>query len=196
MNRIGVFGGSFNPPHLGHLAAARFFAEELRLEKLWITPANVPPLRAALRGAAGADRLRLCELTFAGDPRFAVSDLELRRAGVSYTMDTLREIQAQEPGAALFLLTGTDQLQRFTQWKDWRGILGLSTLCVLQRDAAPLALPPGLPPERVRLLHGFAPLAISATQIREQLGAGEDVSPWLAPAALHYIKEKGLFDCE
>jgi nicotinate-nucleotide adenylyltransferase len=193
MSRIGVFGGSFHPPHVGHLAAARFFADSLALDHVWILPAGEPPLKAALQGATPADRLRLCERTFDADSRFALSDLELRRPGRSYTADTLRAIQAQHPGDALHLLIGTDQLERFTQWKDWRGILRLCTLCVLPRDAQPLSLPPELPPERVRLLTGFVPIQISATELRGKLAAGEDVSPWLTPAALQYIEEKGLY---
>ncbi len=193
MSGIGIFGGSFNPPHLGHLRAAQFFADALALERVLVIPAGEAPLKAAPRGASAEARLRLCELTFSVDSRFAVDATELRRPGASYTVDTLRALCAQDPGQACYLLIGTDQLERFTQWNDWRGILRLCTLCVLQRDAAPLRLPPELPQDRVRLLTGFEPLEISSTQVRAVLAYGEDVSPWLAPAALQYIRQKGLY---
>jgi nicotinate-nucleotide adenylyltransferase len=193
MSRVGVFGGSFNPPHLGHLRAAQAFMDALALERVHILPAGEPPLKAGLPGAAPQDRLRLCQLTFAHDARFWIDDLELRRPGVSYTVESLQELQRKHPGHSWFLLIGTDQLEKFTQWKDWRKILQLCTLCVLQRDAAPLTLPPELPPGRVRRIEGFTPLAVSATQIRASLAAGVDASAWLAPQALHYIKEKGLY---
>ena len=192
IERIGIYGGTFNPPHLGHLAAARFFADALRLDRVIVLPVGEPPLKAAPLGASSADRLHLCELTFAAS-RFSIDARELHRPGPSYTVDTLRELREAYPGCAWFMLIGTDQLESFTRWKDWREILRMCTLCVLRRDGTPLALPPELPEDRVRLLPGFVPVEISSTQIREKLGAGEDASPWLAPAAMCYIEKTKLY---
>ena len=191
-DKIGVFGGAFNPPHLGHLAAARCFADTLALDRVIVLPAGAPPLKEAPEGSSPADRLRLCELTFT-DPRFFVDAREQQRPGVSYTVDTLRALRGEHPDSKIYMLAGADQLARFTLWKDWREILRMCVLCVLRRDGAPLSIPPELPQDRVRLLPGFTPVEISSTRIRETLGAGEDASPWLAPEALAYIKETKLY---
>ena len=181
--RIGIFGGSFSPPHLGHLRAARFFGQTLRLDRLLIVPAGAPPLKSPC-GVSGEDRLALCRLTFP----FEISDAEVRRGGVSYTIDTLREVRAGHPCAQLYLLIGTDQLAAFPLWRDWRGILELCTVCALQRDAAPLRT--DLP---IRVLEGFVPVEISSTRLRRRLLLGEDCAAWLAPGALAYIHEKRLY---
>lgn len=184
MMRIGIYGGSFNPPHLGHVRAAHFFQQSLALDRLHIIPAGRVPLRAPLTGASGEDRLALCKLSFP----YPVSDIELRRTGVSYTIDTLRQLQRSAPQAQWFLLIGSDQLEKFSQWHCSGEILERCTVCALQRDEGELHT--SLP---IRLLSGFAPLEVSATQLREGLAQGEDVSRWLAPQALAYIQEKGLY---
>jgi len=174
MTRLGIYGGSFNPPHLGHLRAAQYFAASLRLDRLLIIPAKESPLRAAPL-VSGQDRLELCRRTFP----FPAIDMELRRSGVSYTVDTLRELRAQYPEAELFLLVGTDQSEKFRQWKDWREILALAELVVLPRAGEGG--------------EGFTPLDISSTQLRLKLLLEEDCSAWLAPEALAYIKEHRLY---
>ena len=185
MTRIGIFGGAFNPPHIGHLAAARFFQQAIPLDDLIIVPTYQSPLKERAACVPDQARLELCRLTFP----FPVSDLELARGGTSYTIDTLRQIRAQYPRAELYLLIGTDQLAQFTSWRAWQDILRLCTVCALQRDAAPLhtALP-------VKLLSGFTPIEVSSTQLRGALARGEDVSQWLTPAAYAYIKKKLLYE--
>ena len=117
--KLGVFGGAFDPPHLGHLKAARFFAEALCLDELLIVPAAHSPRKGA-PFACDEARLQLCRLTFP----FPVSEIEIARGGESYTADTLRDLRAgggasAAPAAALFLLIGTDQLRQFTRWHAW-----------------------------------------------------------------------------
>ena len=182
MTRIGIFGGTFNPPHLGHRKAAQYFQQSLALDQLLIVPAQQAPLRAtpmviAPGGAFGEDRLALCERTFP----FPVSDVELRRPGISYTIDTLRELRAQYPDAEFFLLVGEDQRGKFHQWKDWQEVLQLAELIVLPRT--------GAGEDR----DGFVPLEISSTQLRLKLLLGEDCSGFLSPEALEYINEKRLY---
>ncbi|MDR2524598.1 MAG: nicotinate (nicotinamide) nucleotide adenylyltransferase [Oscillospiraceae bacterium] len=192
MRRVGIFGGTFDPPHLGHSRAAAFFANALALERVWILPAGLPPMKEAPQTAA-AERLQLCRLAFAGDARFEVRDGELRRAGVSYTVDTVREVRAAVRDAELYLLVGTDQLRNFTCWKDWWEILEMCRLCALPRGAATPAVPPALPRDRLCLLTGFAPLATSASEIRRKLAAGEDAAALLAAPVYEYIVKKGLY---
>jgi len=172
--RLGIFGGTFNPPHLGHRAAAQFFQKSLALDEVIIIPAKEAPLKAA-PGIAGGDRLELCKRTFP----FPVTDMELRRPGVSYTADTLRELRGQTPEAKFFLLIGEDQREKFQRWKDWREILSLAELFVLPRIGDGR--------------DGFTPVEISSTQLRLKLLLGEDCSEYLSPEALAYIAEKRLY---
>jgi len=176
--RIGVFGGSFSPPHLGHLRAAEFFAASCRLRRVLVFPAGASPLKARAADISDGDRLALCRLTFAGEP-FEVCDWELTRPGPSYTVDTLRHVRAVYPGARLFLLIGEDQRAQFPLWKDWRAVLELAELFVLPRWESGA---------------GFTPLPVSSTRIRAKLAQGEDVSAYLAPEALDYIYRKRLYD--
>lgn len=115
--KIGIYGGSFNPPHLGHVKAALACRKELALDKVLVIPANIPPHKTLAGGGACAqERLRLTKLAFADLPGFAVLDLELRREGKSYTVDTLRELKAQYPKDDLFLMMGTDMFLSFQDW--------------------------------------------------------------------------------
>jgi len=176
---IGIFGGSFNPPHLGHLRAAEFFAASRCLDRVFVFPAGLSPLKEAKADISDEDRLALCHLTFSQE-LYEVRDWELTRTGPSYTIDTLKHVRELYPAAKLFLLVGEDQYAQFRLWKDWRVILELAELVVLPRfeeDAS-----------------GFAPLPVSSTQIRAGLAANKDVSQYLTPQALKYIKEERLYD--
>ena len=176
--RIGIFGGSFHPPHLGHLRAAEFFAASYCLQKVLVFPAGISPLKEPLQGASSEDRLALCNLTFPKE-FCEVRDWELRREGPSYTIDTLRHVREESPEAKLFLLIGEDQHAQFRQWKNWQEILELAELVVLPREHEG---------------NGFVPLPVSSTELRIRLAKGEDVSAYLAPEALQYIRERGLYD--
>jgi len=177
--RLGIFGGSFSPPHLGHLRAAEFFAASRRLDRVLIVPTGISPLKGQPTGVREEDRRTLCRLTFSRE-LFEVNDWELNRPGPSYTIDTLRYVKERYPEAELFLLIGEDQYAQFRQWKDWREILRLAERIVLPRYEKNAA--------------GFAPLPVSSSELREKLAAGEDVSDYLAPQALEYIYERGLYD--
>lgn len=174
MMRIGLYGGSFNPPHLGHLKAAQYFQRSLALDEVLVIPAGEAPLRATPM-VSGEDRLELCRRTFP----FPVSDIELRRPGVSYTIDTLRELREEYPDAQFFLLMGEDQREKFHLWKDWQAILQLAELVVLPRVGEGIG--------------DFTPLEVSSTQLRLKLLLGEDCSAWLSPEAVAYIAERRLY---
>ncbi len=131
---IAIFGGSFNPPHLGHLEAARAVEEELAPDKLLIIPANIPPHKAMEEGSPSPEeRMELCRLNFASVRGAEVSDIEIRREGKSYTADTLEELMAQYPGAEFTFLLGTDMLLTFEEWYRYRFLLENMTLAVLAR---------------------------------------------------------------
>ena len=131
---IAIFGGSFNPPHLGHLEAARAVEEELAPDKLLIIPANIPPHKAMEEGSPSPEeRIELCRLNFASVRGAEVSDMEIRREGKSYTADTLEELMAMYHGAEFTFLLGTDMLLTFEEWYRYRFLLENMTLAVLAR---------------------------------------------------------------
>ena len=135
MARIGIYGGSFNPPHLGHSLAAREMVSHLELDRLLIIPAATPPHKALPAGSPDPDeRLELCRLAFADIPKTEVCDLEIRRQGLSYTVDTLRTLRQAHPDDELFLMMGTDMLLSFASWRAPEEIARLATLAVVHRE--------------------------------------------------------------
>ncbi len=205
--RIGVFGGTFNPIHLGHLRAAEEVRERLSLDEIRFVPAADPPLkRAGSQPLAPAEeRLRWVSAAVRGNAGFSVDDLELRRAGPSYTVDTLREIGRRKPGARLVFLVGEDAFSELDAWREPEALLALADFAVMTRPpgrseplrellpralGAPLAWSAdgesathptaGTRAARVRI----AALAISATEIRERIRSGRSVR-YLLPEAVH-----------
>ena len=135
MSRIGVYGGSFNPPHCGHVLGALEMIRLLQLDLLYIIPAGIPPHKILPEGSPSAEeRLELTRLAFAEIPNAVVSDTELRRPGPSYTVDTLEELHAKHPEDALYLIMGTDMLLSFSQWRSPERIASLAALAVMQRS--------------------------------------------------------------
>lgn len=200
MRRIGLFGGTFNPPHVGHLRLASLAADAAQLDMVIIMPASVPPHKEAPGLATGEDRIALCRRTFT-DPRFIVSDMELRRAGKSYTVETLRALHDCYPKDKLYLIIGSDMLLSFDRWFCWEEILSLCSLLVLSRenDLSPQMLRDyasqtlGLTEDEGFRILETAPLELSSTMIRERITKGEDAAAFLTPQAYAYIKEKGLY---
>ena len=134
MAKIGIYGGSFNPPHEGHVLAAREAIRLLELDRLLIVPAFLPPHKELPPGSPDAEgRLALCRLAFSSVPGAEVCDLEIRRQGISYTVDTLKSLHARYPGDELVLLMGTDMLRSFRNWYCPDQIARLATLAVMYR---------------------------------------------------------------
>ncbi|MFN3597788.1 MAG: nicotinate-nucleotide adenylyltransferase [Rubricoccaceae bacterium] len=192
--RLGVFGGSFNPPHVAHLAVAEAAAEAARLERVLWVPAATPPHKQRTAALAPArHRLAMTRLAVAGNPRFAVSDLEVARAGISYTVDTLRALAAAHPEATLALLLGGDSLAAFLSWREPEAIAHLAELVVYARPGSAAEPPPGLP-AHARLVRVGAPaLDVSSTALRARLAAGKTVRYLVPDAVRAYIAEHGLY---
>ena len=192
--RIGIFGGAFNPPHMGHERLVRSAADRLLLSRLYIIPTAFSPHKSTAEFASGDDRLALCRLTFS-DMRCEISDLELRRGGVSYTVDTLRTLRRKHPEAEIFLLVGGDMLASFHSWKDYGEILQMATLCVMRRTQEALPENPHFTQEqREKVLFLDAPpLVISSTEIRLRCAQGEDITHFVCSAVAQYIRERGLY---
>ena len=191
--KIGVFGGTFNPPHNGHVRLAKAAADELKLDKLLVIPSCIPPHKIAAKLADGQERLEMCRLAFGCDPRFEVSPMELERGSRSYTVETLRELKALYPDSELYFIVGSDMLESFDKWNLWQEILSLSVLCAASREEgySPDLSRFGKLAERIKIIT-LDPLEVSSTQIRNSAG---EVSPELLdPKVAAYIREHGLYD--
>ncbi len=194
--RIGLFGGTFDPPHNGHLALARACKKELALDELLFVPAAQNPLKANGPQASAHDRLTMLGLLVAGEDGMGVLDLEIQKGGRSYTVDTLSDLTLVQPADYWFLL-GADALNGFGEWKDPRKILRLARLGVVLRPSQADAdvVTRFAEPFRDRIdLVRMAPIAISATEIRARVARGQTIAPYV-PQAIHaYIEEKGLYN--
>ncbi len=181
--RLGVYGGAFDPPHLGHLVAASDACDALGLHRLLWIPSAVHPLKA-VRTAADV-RLEMVRAAVADDPRFAADDLELRRTGPSYTVDTLRELRAREPGAQLFFLTGADNLADLPRWREPDEVARLATLAVVSRAGD--ALPADAPYPAVSV--AVTRVDVSSTEIRRRVAAGLSIR-YLVPEAVRAVVDR------
>lgn len=185
--RIGIFGGTFDPPHLGHWLAAVDAAEALALDEVVWVPAAQQPLKAGASSADAAHRLAMARLMVQGDKRFRVDAVELERGGLSFTVDTLRAYRERHPDAALFLLLGTDAAASLPKWREPEVIRVLAEIVVLTRGGESVDLPAGvraLPTRRVDL---------SATEIRERVAAGRSIRGFVPDAVAAYIAAHGLY---
>jgi nicotinate-nucleotide adenylyltransferase len=135
--RLGIFGGTFDPVHYGHLLLAESAREQLRLDEVWFMPAAIPPHKRERELSSSRERVEMLELAIAGNEAFRVSTLELDRGGVSYTVETLRQLRAERPKAELFLLMGADSLHDLINWRAPAEICELATLAVVRRGGTP-----------------------------------------------------------
>lgn len=185
---IGLFGGSFDPIHHGHLIVAQVVLEALELQQLRFVPAREQPFKAGRHSAPAAERARMVAAAIAGEPRFSLETLELDRTGPSYTVDTLRALRAREPGAEFALLVGADAAAELPLWRDAAALPGLATLVLLNRPGSVL---PALPwPVRVVQVPA---IEISATAIRERVGAGRSIRYWVPEPVARIIHDGELY---
>lgn len=183
--RLGVYGGTFDPPHLGHLVAASDACEALGLDRLLWVPSAVHPLKAGRVETPAALRLEMVRAAIAGDPRFAADDLELRRRGPSYTVDTLRELRARHPGAEIFFLTGADNLAELPRWREPDEIARLATLAVVSREGETLPEDSPYPAVAVRVTR----VDVSSTGVRRRVAEGRTIR-YLVPEAVRAVIER------
>jgi len=197
MLRVGLFGGSFDPPHQAHLALARTALAGLALDELRWLPAGRPWQKPG--GLAPADdRRAMVSAAIGGEPGHVLDTRELDRPGPSYTIDTVRELQAERPGAALYLVIGQDQYAGLASWREWEALVDAVTLAVAARASEPVRAPAPLAarPHRVVRL-AMPPLEVSATAIRAHLAAGgaaADLVPSMVPTEVaRYIDSHRLY---
>jgi nicotinate-nucleotide adenylyltransferase len=192
--RIGLLGGSFDPPHLAHLALARTALQALHLDELWWLPAGQPWQKAGRALADGTHRAAMVRLLVQDEPRFRLDARELDRPGPTFTVDTVRECRAERPDAAFFLILGQDQYGRLDTWREWPALLGEVTLAVAARSGQPPLPPPALAahPHRLEVLP-LADMPESSTALREALTRGDEVSPMVGQAVAGYIARHHLY---
>jgi nicotinate-nucleotide adenylyltransferase len=191
--RLGIFGGTFDPPHVGHLLAASDAIEHLKLDRLVFVPAAIQPLKATRETASAADRLAMVRLTVGADPRLETDAVELDRDGLSYTVDTLKDFARRFPSADRFFLVGADVLSTFAQWRDPQGVLELATLAVVTRSADSDVME-----MNEELARRVTPVPtrrvdVSSTEIRDRVRSGRSIHGFVTDAVAEYISSHGLY---
>lgn len=201
--RIGLFGGTFDPPHHGHLLAASDAFEALALDRLVWIPAAQQPLKVGTQSAPAADRLAMTRLAVGDDPRFTVDAVEIERSGLSFSVDTVEGYARSRPGDELVVLVGADVLATFGRWKEPRRLALLARLAVLHRAVD------GAPVEKAAIAGAItaitgpdvpAPVVletrrvdISSTEIRERARAGRSLHGFVPDAVARFIRERALY---
>jgi nicotinate-nucleotide adenylyltransferase len=194
---VGILGGTFNPPHIGHLVCAQEARQQLGLDHVVLMPVAVPPHKEIAADPGAAVRLELCRLAAEAADGVQVSDLELRRGGPSYTVDTLRLVHAHAPQDALTFIVGGDMARSLPTWREPEEVLRLATFAVAEREGiarddiletiAPLA-----GAERVRFFD-MPRLDISSSDIRRRVAAGRPIRHLVPDAVAHDIDARGLY---
>jgi nicotinate-nucleotide adenylyltransferase len=195
--RIGILGGTFNPPHLGHLVAAQEAYRELDLDRVVLIPAGIPPHKPVDDEPGPQHRLELCRLAVGDDERFTVSDLELRRDGPSFTVDTLKTLRTQSPSDDLFLILGGDIAAGLPNWHEPERVLELATVAIAKRRGTAKAAVQGALAqltggERARFFE-MPRIGISSTMVRRRVRAGQPIRYFVPDGVMHYIETHGLY---
>lgn len=195
--RIGILGGTFNPPHIAHLVCAQEAHRELGLDRVLLIPTGAPPHKPVDVDPGGEQRLAMCRLAAAGDERFVVSDLELRRVGPSYTVDTLRTLTSLAPHDEHVLILGGDIAAGLPGWREPEHVLELATVAIAERrgtarSSVQSALDRLRGGDRARFFQ-MPGIAVSSTMIRERVREGQPIRYLVPDAVVDHIDEHGLY---
>jgi nicotinate-nucleotide adenylyltransferase len=187
--RIGMLGGSFDPPHVGHLLIAVDAFEALALDKLFFIPAAIQPFKVGQAGASARDRVEMTRRLIADDARFAVDTMETERQGISFSVDTVTAFAARYPDAQRFFLVGTDVMPTFGSWREPDKIMKLAEVVVVSRVQ---------PAEAAGWRGSFRTIStrrvdVSSTEIRARVKAGQSIAGFVPPSVAAYIAEAGLY---
>jgi nicotinate-nucleotide adenylyltransferase len=190
---IGILGGTFDPPHAGHVAAAVAARKQLGLDEVRVIPAGQAPLRTGAPVASAADRVAMCRLAFAEHPWAVIDERETHRSGTSWSIDTARELAREHPEASRVWILGADQLARLDRWKDVVELCGLVEFAVLSRDGISTS-PPASLAAVIRLTVLKAPeVQVSSTALREALRRGDSPRNGLPLGVARHIDERSLY---
>ncbi len=190
MERIGLFGGSFDPVHHGHMLVAQAACEELALSRLFFIPAAQSPFKPESHPAAAKQRTRLLRLALAGQSRYEIDEQEVKRGGISYSIDTVRDYSARFPQAQLFYLIGADHVPQLPKWRQAEELARLVEFVIIPRPGETPGVPQ--PPFRHRTLAGF-PLGVSSSQIRGRIKAGLPIDVLVPSPVAEVIRTEGLY---
>ena len=188
--KLGLLGGSFDPVHLGHLLVAQAAIEELALDRLFFIPAAQSPFKPEGKPAPAPLRLQLLRLALAGRTHCEIDDQEIRRGGISYTVETLRDYRRRFPRAELFYLIGADNAAKLNEWREANELAGLAEFVAIPRPGGAAAVFPA--PFRGRTLMGF-PLGVSSSEIRARVKAGLPIDPFVPPAVAEAIRGAQIY---
>lgn len=196
--RLGIYGGTFDPVHFGHLLLAEQCREQLELDAVWLMPAAAPPHKPSAAISEAKHRLAMLELATAGHPALQVSRLELDRGGASYTVETLEAVRAEEPTRELYLLIGADSLADLPTWRSPQRILELATVAAVNRgrtppDVAAVAGPLGARATGRIVVVSMPAIDLSASDLRQRAAAGRSLRYMTPRAVEEYIYEHGLY---
>jgi nicotinate-nucleotide adenylyltransferase len=192
-DRIGVLGGTFDPIHVGHLIAAEGVRVELQLDRVIFLPAAVPPHKDWAGISEAGHRLRMVRLAVEDNPAFEVSEMELKRGGTSYTIETIRQLKAENgPDVDLFFLMGGDSLVEITAWKDYRSLLRECTVVAFPRPGQDLSR---VDPEILEQIRGVRTpeIDVASRDVRERVRQGKSVKYLIPSAVEKYILTHGLY---
>ena len=192
-DRIGILGGTFDPIHIGHLVAAEGVRVELRLDRVVFIPAARPPHKKAAGILDGERRLEMTRMATEDNPAFEVSDLELRRGGTTYTIDTVRQLRAGfGSGADLFFLMGVDSLMEITTWREYESLLEETTVVVFPRPGLDPSGVDGAVRDRVRFV-STSEVGVASSDVRERVRKNKSIRYLVHPAVEAFIHREGLY---
>lgn len=190
--KIGLMGGSFDPVHFGHLVAAQDAMEQHGLNHVVLIPAAQAPLKDYVVSASGPERVAMVQAAIDWDDRFEVSDVEVARGGVSYTIDTVRHFRARYPDARLFWIIGGDQVPKLGQWRDIELLAQLIEFIFLERPGHPAKAGPAVPGLRLHRCDGHL-IEISSTELRERMHRGLSLDYFMPHKTIEFIRENRLY---
>jgi nicotinate-nucleotide adenylyltransferase len=190
--RLGVMGGTFDPIHHGHLVAASEAAARFGLDEVIFVPTGKPSFKQHQKVTAPEHRYLMTVIATASNPRFTVSRVDIERPGLTYTVDTLRDLRAQRPGADLFFISGADAIEQMLTWKDADDLWKMAHFVAVSRPGHQLSVE-GLPPGVVSMLE-IPALAISSTDCRQRAEAGQPVWYLVPDGVVQYIAKHGLYE--
>ena len=199
ITRIGIYCGTFAPIHNGHVNAAKAFMDQMQLHYLFIIPTALDPSKIRNEGDEAQHRMKMCELAFEGETGVVISDMEIERGGISYTVDTLRALSRED--RRLFMLVGTDMALKLDQWREPEEIFKLCYPTYVRRESDKL-LENQIIEKNTKYLNDYGKICrrimtneieLSSTEIREKVKKGEDISDLVPEKVAEYIKENKLY---